>query len=310
MDIRALRYYVEVVDQQSFTRAATRLHVTQPTVSKMVQQLEQSFGVALLARDGKRFQVTDAGHVVLQRAREIIALHDTMKVEVRDLQQMGRGVLRMGLSPFTHTVLAPVLAAYHANHPKIELKLFEIGSNATVADLRDGGLELGTLLDFPRVADIWTEFDSLPLFESPLCLLAPAQSPWQGRAFVELRELADCDFIFYGDAFALNDLVTDACAEAGFVPRISGRSGQWDFIASLVGLGVGIALLPHMYCQTLRPEQFTIVEVRSPALIWKLVLAWRRHGQLSFAAQAWLQLARSLLQPPRSSGPGRVPGAA
>ena len=295
MDIRALRYYVEVVDQSSFTRAANRLHVTQPTVSKMVQQLEQSFGVTLLARVGKRFQVTDAGMIVLQRAREMLALHDAMQVEVRDLQQLERGVLRMGLSPFTHTVLAPVLAAYHAYYPQIELKLFEIGSIATVAELREGTLELGTLLDFPRVADLWTEFDSLPLSESPLCLLAPAQSPWTGRQSVELRELADCDFIFYGDAFALNDLVGDACAEAGFVPRISGRSGQWDFIASLVGLGVGIALLPQIYCQTLRQEQFTIVEVRSPALIWKLMLAWRRHGQLSFAAQAWLELARTLL---------------
>lgn len=298
MDIRALRYYVEVVNQQSFTRAATKLHVTQPTVSKMVQQLEQSFGVALLARDGKRFTVTDAGMIVLQRAREMIVLHDTLQVEVQDLQQLERGVLRMGLSPFTHTVLAPVLAAYHASYPKIELKLFEIGSNATVADLREGALELGTLLDFPRVADIWSEFDSIPLSESPLCLLAPAHSPWTGRDAVELRELADCDFIFYGDAFALNDLVGDACAEAGFVPRISGRSGQWDFIASLVGLGVGIALLPQMYCQTLRQEQFTIVPIRSPALIWKLVLAWRRNGQLSFAAQAWLQMAKTLLNAP------------
>lgn len=297
MDIRALRYFVEVVDQQSFTKAATKLHVTQPTVSKMVQQLEHSFGVALLARVGKRFHVTDAGNVVLQRAREMIALHDTLRVEIQDLQQLGRGALLMGLSPSTHTVLAPVFAAYHACYPKIELKLFEIGSNATISDLREGTLELGTLLEFPRVADVWTEFDSLPLFESPLCLLAPADSPWAGRSSVALSELADCDFIFYGDSFALNDLVSDACAEAGFVPRISGRSGQWDFIASLVGLGVGIALLPQMYCQTLRPEQFTIVEVQSPALMWKLVLAWRRHGQLSFAAQAWLELAKQLLGP-------------
>ncbi|KOG03484.1 LysR family transcriptional regulator [Pseudomonas syringae pv. aceris] len=297
MDIRALRYFVEVVDQQSFTRAAVKLHLTQPTVSKMVQHLEQSFGVALLARVGKRFTVTDAGQVVLQRAREVIAVHDKMQVEVQDLQQVQRGALRMGLSPSTHSVLAPVFAAYHARYPKIELKLFELGGNGTVRDLRDGALELGTLLDFPRVADIWSEFDSLPLFESPLCLLAPADSPWTGRKVVDLKELAPSDFIFYGDSFALNDLVEDACGEAGFVPRISGRSGQWDFTASLVQLGVGIALLPQMFCETLDTDQFTIVPVRAPALVWKVVLAWRRQGQLSFAAQAWLDLARNLLSP-------------
>jgi DNA-binding transcriptional LysR family regulator len=81
------------------------------------------------------------------------------------------------------------------------------------------------------------------------------------------------------------------------VPRISGRSGQWDFTASLVQLGVGIALLPQMFCETLDTDQFTIVPVRAPALVWKVVLAWRRQGQLSFAAQAWLDLARNLLSP-------------
>ncbi|WP_213878706.1 LysR substrate-binding domain-containing protein [Pseudomonas sp. dw_358] len=295
MDIRALRYFVEVVNQQGFTKAAARLHLTQPTVSKMVQQLEQTLGVTLLAREGKRFTVTDAGDIVLQRAREILALHDRMQVEVQDLQRVERGALRMGLSPATHSILAPVFAAYHASYPKIELKLFETGSNATIGDMRDGTVELGTLLDFPRVADIWHEFEALPLFESPLCLLAPSDSPWQGRQSLALKELADSDFIFYGDTFALNDLVLDACAEAGFVPRISGRSGQWDFTASLVRLGVGIALLPRMFCETLDARHFTLVDIQDPALTWKLVLAWRRHGQLSFAAQAWLKLAKGLL---------------
>ncbi|MGH8404254.1 MAG: LysR family transcriptional regulator, partial [Pseudomonas sp.] len=101
MDIRALRYFVEVVDQQSFTKAAVKLHLTQPTVSKMVQQLESSLGLKLLDRMGKRFTLTDAGEIVLKRAKEMIALHDEMTVELQDLQHVGRGALRMGLSPST-----------------------------------------------------------------------------------------------------------------------------------------------------------------------------------------------------------------
>jgi len=297
MDIRALRYFVEVVNQQSFTKAAQHLHLTQPTVSKMVQQLEQNLGLTLLDRLGKRFTVTDAGRIVLRRAREMIALHEEMNVELQDLQQVERGDLRMGVSPSTHSVLAPVFAAYHARYPKIELKIFEIGSNGTANELRQGQLELGTLLDLPDATDMWSEFDSLPLFESFLYLLAPVNSIWAGRDSVELNELADSDFIFYDDTFALNELVFSACAEAGFVPRISGRSGQWDFTASLVRLGVGIALLPKMFCDTLDSHQFTIVKVRGPVLSWKLMLAWRRNGQLSFAAKAWLTLAKELLQP-------------
>lgn len=298
MDIRALRYYVEVVNQKSFTKAAAHLHLTQPTVSKMVQLLEQGFGVTLLAREGKRFTVTDAGQIVYQRAREILALQDRMVLEVSDLQKIERGVLRMGLSPSTHSILAPVLAAYHTLYPNIELKLFEIGSNATLGYLRDGVLELGTLLDFSGADDLWQEFDSLPLFISPLCLLAPKDSPWQGRTQVALNELSESEFILYGDSFALNDLVTNACNEAGFTPRVSGRSGQWDFMASLVNLGVGVTLLPKVFCDTLDADSFTIARIQSPALIWKVSLAWRRNGQLSFAAKAWLELARRLLATP------------
>src|SRR5471030_658275 len=75
MDIRALRYFVEVVERRSFSRAAEQLHVTQPTVSKMIQQLEQSLGLVLLERIGKRFTLTDAGNVVLQSGRALLALH-------------------------------------------------------------------------------------------------------------------------------------------------------------------------------------------------------------------------------------------
>ncbi|MYM24444.1 LysR family transcriptional regulator [Duganella sp. FT135W] len=293
MDIRALRYFVAVVDRQSFSRAAEALHVTQPTVSKMIQQLEQSLDLTLLERTGKRFTLTDAGHVVLQRGRALLAMHEEMGVELQDLQQLRRGDLRIGVTQQAHAPLAPLLAAYHRRHPQIELKLFEGGSQSIETDLRSGVLEMGTLLDHPANQEIWQEFDSFPLVRSPMCLLAPKDSAWRGRKRVALRELADSAFIFYGEGFALNDIIADACQRAGFTPRISSRSGQWDFVASLVRLGVGVTLLPKVFCDTLEQGQFTIAKLTEPSLDWKLMLAWRRGGQLSFAARAWLELVRS-----------------
>ncbi|MGK5028535.1 LysR substrate-binding domain-containing protein [Janthinobacterium sp. MDT1-19] len=293
MDIRSLRYFVEVVEQNSFTRAAAKLHVTQPTVSKMVQQLEQSLDLALLDRAGKRFTLTDAGKVVLSRAHELLALHAELKVELRDLQELERGELRVGVSPQTHSTLAPWLADYHQRYPGIELKMYESGTQAIERDLRTGTVELGTMLDYPGNAATWQDFEALPLVRSPLCLLAAPGSPWQGRASVALAELADSPFIFYGAAFALNDIVQDACQRAGFAPRITGRSGQWDFIASLVRLGVGICLLPKMYCDTLDSAQFAVIPLAGPPVEWNLMLAWRRSGRLSFAARAWLDLVRA-----------------
>ena len=295
MDIRALRYFVEVVERRSFSRAAERLHVTQPTVSKMIQQLEQSLGLVLLERIGKRFALTDAGNLVLQRGRALLALHGEMGVELADLQQLARGDLRIGITQQTHAALAPLLASYHRRYPAIELKLFEGGSHAIEADLRNGTVELGTLLDHAADGGASQEFDALPLVRSPLCLLAPADARWQGRRGVRLAELADCAFIFYGEGFALNGIVAAACEQAGFTPRISGRSGQWDFVASLVRLGVGVTLLPRIFCATLPPDQFAVLPLQQPALDWRLMLAWRRGGHLSFAARAWLDLVREQL---------------
>jgi DNA-binding transcriptional LysR family regulator len=293
MDIRALRYFVAVVDHQSFSRAAEALYVTQPTVSKMIQQLEQALDLTLLERTGKRFTLTDAGNVVLQRGRALLAMHEEMGVELQDLQQLRRGDLRIGVTQQAHAPLAPLLAAYHRRHPQIELKLFEGGSQNIEADLRSGVLEMGTLLDHAANQDIWQEFDSFPLVRSPICLLAPKDSAWRGRKRVKLHELADAAFIFYGEGFALNEIIADACQRAGFTPRISSRSGQWDFVASLVRLGVGITLLPKVFCDTLAQDQFTIAKLDEPALDWKLMLAWRRGGHLSFAARAWLELVKS-----------------
>ncbi|MRW88986.1 LysR family transcriptional regulator [Duganella sp. FT80W] len=293
MDIRALRYFVAVVDQQSFSRAAERLHVTQPTVSKMIQQLEQTLDLTLLERVGKRFTLTDAGNVVLQRGRALLAMHEEMAVELQDLQQLQRGDLRIGVTQQAHGSLAPLLAAYHKRYPQIELKLFEGGSHGIEEDLRSGVLEMGTLLDHAAKQAIWQEFDSFPLVRSPMCLLAPKDSAWHGRKRVKLRELADSAFIFYGEGFALNEVIADACLRAGFTPRISSRSGQWDFVASLVRLGVGITLLPKVFCDTLEQDRFTIARLEEPALDWNLMLAWRRGGHLSFAARAWLDLVRT-----------------
>jgi DNA-binding transcriptional LysR family regulator len=292
MDLRSLRYFVAVVDHHGFSRAAEQLHVTQPTVSKMIAQLEQMLDLVLLERVGKRFTLTDAGNVVLARGRALLAMHEELNVELADLQQLRRGELRLGVTQQAHQPLAPLLAAYHRRHPDIELKLFEGGTQSIESDLRSGTLEMGSLLDYAGNAHIWTEFESFPLVRSKLCLLAPADSQWRGRKTVPLPELADSPFIFYGESFALNDIVADACAGAGFKPKISGRSGQWDFVASLVRLGVGIAILPKLFCDTLPRGQFTVATLTQPALEWKLMLAWRRGAHLSFAARAWLELVR------------------
>lgn len=296
MDIRALRYFIEVVQQQSFTAAAEALFVTQPNVSKMIKQLEAELGAPLLVKEGRRITLTDTGRVVFERGQEILAMQARLHAEVNDINHHARGELVIGIPPLASGLLTPLMARFHKKHPRIELKLFERGSRSVEDELRAGKLEIGAVL-LPVDAN---EFDTLHLCRYPLQLIAPAQSRWAGKASVSLGELAQEPFIFYGEGFVLNEIVHAACKRAGFTPSIAGRSSQWDFIASMVEAGVGIALLPELFGMKLNRTQFVVLPVNAPQIWWDMGLAWRRGKYQSFAARAWLEMAAEMLVEPPS----------
>jgi DNA-binding transcriptional LysR family regulator len=291
MELRALRYFVEVVKQKSFTAAAEHMFVTQPTISKMVKALEDEVGSPLLLRDGRQMVLTDAGQIVYQRGVDVLAAHARLEAELNDLGTFGRGTLTIGIPPMGGALFTPAIAAFRKRYPKVELKLFERGSKAIEAALIDGELELGGVLQ-----PVDTEmFDVLPVSRHVLWLVAQKGSRWDDASEVALTDLADEPFVFYGESLALNDVVLNACRAAGFSPTIVGRSGHWDFMAALVQAGVGIALLPAPYCRRLDADAFTCRRVVAPEIHWDMALGWRRNGYLSHAARAWIEVAREML---------------
>ncbi|BBU28716.1 LysR family transcriptional regulator [Burkholderia sp. THE68] len=291
MELRALRYFIEVVKQKSFTAAAEHMFVTQPTISKMVKALEDEVGSPLLLREGRQMVLTDAGQIVYQRGVEVLAAHARLEAELNDLGTFGRGTLTIGIPPMGGSLFTPAIAEFRRRYPKVELKLFERGSKAIEAALIDGELELGGVLQ-PVDTNM---FDVLPVSRQILWLVASKGSRWDDAREVALTDLAAEPFVFYGESLALNDVVLNACREAGFAPTIVGRSGHWDFMAALVQAGIGIALLPAPYCRRLDADAFTCRPVVAPEIHWDMALGWRRNGYLSHAARAWIEVAREML---------------
>ncbi|RKP49415.1 LysR family transcriptional regulator [Trinickia fusca] len=312
MELRALRYFVEVVRQQSFTQAAERLFVTQPTISKMVKALEEEIGAPLLLRDGRQMELTDEGRIVYQRGQDVLAVYAQLQAELDDVGTLGRGALTIGIPPMGGSLFTPAIAEFRRRYPKIELKLFEQGSRGIEAALAAGELELGGVL-LPVDAQV---YDVLPMSLQPLWLVARQGSRWDGERQVRLDDLAMEPFVFYGESLALNDVVTRACRDSGFSPTIVARSSHWDFMAALVHAGVGIALLPAPYCRRLDPAHFTCRPIVEPEIRWEMAIAWRRNAYLSHAARAWLEVARETLpgQPgddfvyTRAGSVGKSPG--
>jgi DNA-binding transcriptional LysR family regulator len=291
MELRSLRYFVEVVKQKSFTAAAEKMFVTQPTISKMVKSLEDEIGLPLLLRESRQMVLTDAGQIVYQRGLDVLAAHSRLEAELDDLGKLARGTLTIGVPPMGGALFTPAIAAFRKRYPKVEMKLFERGSKAIEAALLDGEMELGGVLQPVDLA----LFDVLPVSRQLLWLVAQKGSRWDRSTQVALADLAEESFVFYGESLALSDIVMNACNEAGFTPSVVGRSGHWDFMAALVKAGVGIALLPAPYCRRLDVDVFTCRPVVEPEIHWDMAIGWRRNSYLSNAARAWLEVARQTL---------------
>jgi len=292
MDVRALRYFIEVVRQQSFTRAADALFVTQPTISKMVRQLEDELGSPLILREGRSFRLTDAGRVTHERGLDVLAAMNRLRTELADLSALVQGELVVGVPPMAGgAFFAPVVNAFRQRYPKVELQLVEDGAQAIESRVRTGQLEIGVaVLPVDPAA-----FSSISCIRDRLCLVAPAGSRWQGRAGVRLKEFADQPMILYPEDFTLSHRVADAYRKLGKPVKIAGRSAHWDLIVALVAAGLGLALLPERVIRSVDRNLFDIVPLDDESLVWHLGLIWKQDTYLSHAARAWLELTRELL---------------
>ncbi|MBP2169374.1 DNA-binding transcriptional LysR family regulator [Erwinia toletana] len=288
MDVRALRYFVEVVRQQSFTRAAEKLFVTQPTISKMLRQLEQELDCTLLIREGRKLHLTDSGQAVYQRGQTILQEFKQLETEISDINELKTGELRLGIPPMVGMQIAGSISAFRQRYPGIELKISESGGLTVQQAVQSGSLDLA-LTALPLAEEV--SLNILPLMSHPLCVLVPRSAQWLSRSSVALAELAEHPILIYNEEFSLNRQLMRAFQRSGFTPQIAVRSGQWDFLAAMVQAGMGVAILPEPICQRLDKQLLLWLPLESD-LEWKLGLIWREGSYLSRSAQAWISCCR------------------
>ena len=296
MDMRALRYFVEVVRQNGFTRAAETLHVTQPTISKMVKALEDELGGPLLLREGRGVQLTDAGRVVYDRGLQLLDQAQLLRQEVAEVDGIARGELSVGIMPTAGHYMAPVIALFQQRHPGVRLNVDEQGARAQRQRLQDGSLDMALGLQdlsqqTPAPEDATLQSYIIARQRTRLALAAHhVTDPTQPLCWRDLRELP---FVLYTSDFALHDTVLEQCAAAGFEPQVKLQTRYWDFIGDLVAADVGVAVMFEHVIAKFDPQRVASRPLVEPELAWDVVLLWR-SGYLSRAASAWLQCVREV----------------
>lgn len=290
MQLNQLRYMVCVAEERRFTRAAARLHVAQPSVSSAVAALEHELGAVLFHRDRAEVSLTGAGEVFLPWARQVLADCEAGTAAVRDLLGLRRGSLALGSTPsLTTNLLPPVLAAFHANHPGLDLTLHEAGSQDLVDRLEQGEMDLAVVIlpvDRP-----WVETTELK--QEELVLAVHRGHPLARRRSVRVADLEQIPLVMFKDGYDLREATLDACRNAGFSPTLVMQGLEMDGALALSAAGVGAAVVPESVVYEDGP--LVAVRFRNGVLRRTIGLASRRDRPFSPAAHAFVGALRDHL---------------
>jgi DNA-binding transcriptional LysR family regulator len=249
MQLHQLAYAVAVAEEESFTRAADRLHLAQPSLSRQVRLLEHELGVVLFNRGpGQgRVTLTPDGSALLPFMQRVLADVEATGAEARALSGMVRGRLAVGATPSLITsVLAPALVEFHASHAGIDLAVVEGGSHQLVPQVAAGEVDLA-LVVLPVTDPLVV---TTPLFDDPLVLATAPDHPFAGRKRVAVEDLDGLDLVMFREGYDLRAVTLDACAAAGVTPHLVSEGGEMAGVLSFVAAGLGAAVVPAIAVQT------------------------------------------------------------
>jgi DNA-binding transcriptional LysR family regulator len=244
VELRQLRYFTAIAEEGSFSRAAERLHVSQPPLSTQMKNLEDEIGVQLLERSNRGVSLTAAGSVFYEEVRAIVARLEHARSKTLQAGRGDVGMLSIGfVSIADYGILPPALKSFRAHFPLVEVELHELTTDAQIRGLRAATLDLGIGLAPVDEPDL--EFKSV--LREELVLAAPSGHPvTKGDGAIDLRTLSRASFIVPPRDVApgLYDLTISHCRSFGFAPRIAQNARQMQTVIGLVSCGMGVALVP------------------------------------------------------------------
>ena len=277
MELRHLRYFVAVAEELHFGRAATRLRIAQPPLSRQIRDLEREIGTPLFERTSRGVELTPAGTAFLPEARLTLSQAERAQRTALRAARGETGRLRVAfVDAATHSGILPsVLSFFRMHLPSIGLSLFEMDAPQQAEALRDGRVDLGLLYSPPLDADRWLHVE--PVYTDPVILAVPTGHRLAGRARFTLADLAPESFALFNREVApsIFDGIIARCRSAGFSPRIVQQAAGWHTLVSLVGAGVGVAFIPRSL-QKFRQEGVAYRAVQDLAVEMELSAVWKR----------------------------------
>ena len=291
MELSQLETFLAVAEERSFSRAAQRLHRTQPAVSQVVRKLEAAVGETLLDRSARDGSLTAAGALLRDYALRLLALRREASSALDELKNRERGQLQLGANEYTCMVLLPAIDAFRREFPHVGVTVQRMLASRIPEELNLRTFELGVISFRPNPAQIRT----IAVYGDSLAFIVGPTHPLAGAKRVSIRDLGNETFIAHNVASPLRRKVIEAFQRYRTPLRMGIELPTIEAIKRFVAMGNGVALVPHL---TVARELETGGLVRVPVdeldVRRVLRLAHRRQATLSYAAKAFLHTLRTL----------------
>jgi len=249
---RSLQYLIAIAEYGSYTRAAEALHVSQPTLSQQIKQLEESLRSPLLDRSGRTIRLTDAGEIYLRHARRARGELDAGTRAIHDVQNLSRGSLRLGWTPITDYLTCTLLENFNKLYPGITLSTLEMPADNIEVAVAEDRIDFGIAFSKPLSNEQRSsEIETHTLFEETLCLAVGNAHPRAGqRERISAQELGRESLILLNTDFELRRHIDRYCLEHSIAPRIAIETDSLSVIIEMIQVGSLATVLPKSIIHT------------------------------------------------------------
>ena len=292
MDYRHLKYFMEVAEQKSFSKAARNLHISQSAISRMIKSLEEELGVTLFIRNAKTVEITAPGTIFQNNAMRCLLDFVHLKSDFEHDFNLKQDTIEIGLPPITDAhVFAKLLGEFKKTYPQIAIKLYEHGSKVIESSVQEGVIDVGIICTIPN-----KDFESFFLSEDEMCVVMPKGYPLEEHKEVPMKLLADYPLVLYRDDFNLHDDILANCKKIGFTPKVVFETSQRELMLQTVMSGLGVAILPSRLCPANSENSKVVTRVMTePRMTHHLYAIWKKGRYLSRAARLWIKFTKDHL---------------
>lgn len=285
MDIRHLTYFIEVAKQKSFTKASQVLCLSQPTLSKMVRNLEEALEVELLDRSSKKVALTVAGEIVFEEGQKILGSFEDLSSIVNDMMNLKKGKLKIGVPPLIAVLFFPkIIRGFRDLYPGITIQLIEKSAADVRQGIKDGALDFGV-----DVLPVEGEFDVVPFIDEEMMLFVHSSHPLAVKEQVSLLDLKDEPFVYFQESSKLRQLVVEECRKLGFEPIVLYESYNWELISEMVAENLGICIFPKSVVKKVDLSRVKVIPMVDPSMSWKLGIILNKEKYVSHATREMIK---------------------